>query len=63
MSDFSNRTADLPDLKTLLTFEQGVVEAERSLDSFLGTGELHYYNTPELISSENKHFIVAVSSK
>ena len=63
MREFSIKTADLPDLKTLLTFEQGVVEAERPVDSFLGTGKLHYYNTLELISSENIHFIVAVSAK
>ena len=63
MREISLRTANLTDLKTLLAFEQGVVEAERPLDSFLGTGELYYYNIPELISSENIRFIVAVSNK
>ncbi len=63
MREFSIKTANLPDLKTLLPFEQGIVEAERPLGSFLGTDKLHYYKTPELISSENIHFIVAVSDK
>jgi GNAT superfamily N-acetyltransferase len=57
------RCATLKDLKTLLDFEQGVIEAERPLDPFLGKGELHYYNIPELISSKSIYFIVAEVNK
>lgn len=60
MSIISTRIATINDLKTLLEFEQGVVKAERPLDPFLGKGELIYYNIPELITSENIHFLVAV---
>ena len=62
MNPISIRTANLNDLETLLEFEQGVVEAERPLDSFLGAGKLSYYNIPELITAENIHCIVAVSN-
>jgi ribosomal protein S18 acetylase RimI-like enzyme len=57
------RTAELEDLETLLKFEQGVVAAERPLDPFLGSGDIHYYNIPELITAKNIHFIVVVAKK
>jgi ribosomal protein S18 acetylase RimI-like enzyme len=60
MDEISLRTANEDDLNTLLEFEQGVIEAEKPLDSFLADGELSYYNIPELISSENIHLLVAV---
>ena len=63
MNVISLRNADLKDLETLLEFEQGVIEAERPLDPFLAQGELFYYNIPELISSQQIHFIVAISNK
>ena len=63
MSEFSIKTANLTDLKTLLTFKQGVVETERPLDSFLSFGELHYHNTLELFPKENIHFTVVISNK
>jgi len=56
----SIRTANSGDLETLLQFEQGVVEAERPLDPFLAKGAIHYYNIPELISSENTLLVVAL---
>jgi ribosomal protein S18 acetylase RimI-like enzyme len=62
MNTISTRTANLDDLETLLEFEQGVVAAEKPLDSFLGSGKLTYYNIPELISDEHTYFIVAVSN-
>ena len=61
MSTISIRTANLNDLEALLKFEQGVIKAERPLDSFLGDGQLSYYNIPELITAEDTHFIVALS--
>ena len=63
MRELSIKTAVLHALITLLIFEQGVVESEIPVDSLSSTGKSHYYNTPELISSENIHFIVAVSAK
>ena len=62
MTNLSIRTATLKDLNTLLEFEQGVIEAERPLDPFLGEGDINYYNIPELITSENIYFIVVVSN-
>ncbi|KGL62601.1 GNAT family N-acetyltransferase [Polaribacter sp. Hel1_85] len=61
MSEISLRIANIDDLQILLAFEQGVVEAEKPLDPFLGKGHLNYYNIPELIAAEHIHFLVAVS--
>ena len=63
MTTISTRIANLNDLETLLEFEQGVIKAERPMDSFLGDGTLSYYNIPELIASKNSHLIVAVANK
>lgn len=62
-TNISIRPATLDDLNTLLEFEQGVIIAEKPLDTFLGTGDLYYYNIPELITAQNIHFLVAVSNK
>lgn len=59
----SIRSATLDDLETLLKFEQGVIEAERPMDTFLAKREIYYYNIPELISSENSQLVVAVCNK
>lgn len=61
MSDIIIRTAKIEDLDVLLTFEQGVVEAERPMDPFLAKGDISYYNIEELIAQENIYFVVAVS--
>ena len=58
----SIRKANLDDIKTLLEFEQGVIEAERPLDPFLANGDLTYYNIPELITNENTNLLVAISN-
>lgn len=63
MKTISIRNANLKDLETLLDFEQGIIAAERPLDSFLGVGELSYYNIPALITAKNTHLIVAVSKE
>jgi ribosomal protein S18 acetylase RimI-like enzyme len=63
MNTISIRTANLNDLETLLAFEQGVVTAEKPLDTFLGSGKLTYYDIPELIADKKTHFIVAVSNE
>jgi ribosomal protein S18 acetylase RimI-like enzyme len=62
MNKTTIRTATLKDLETLLEFEQGLIKAERPLDPFLRSGELSYYNIPELISNKDIYFIVAVSN-
>ena len=62
MSIISTRPANLNDLKTLLAFEQGVIEAEKPLDSFLKTGKIYYYNIEEMIAAEHTHLIVAVTN-
>ncbi len=53
------REATLKDLNILLEFEQGVIEAERPMDSFLKEGEINYYNIPELISAEHIQLLIA----
>ena len=55
------REATIQDLDVLLEFKQGVVEAERPLDPFLGKGKLSYYNIPEMINGDRTHLIVAHS--
>ena len=62
-TNISIRPATLDDLNTLLEFEQVVIITEKPLDTFLGTGDLYYYNIPELITAQNIHFLVAVSNK
>ena len=56
MTTISIRKANLDDLETLLEFEQGVIKAERPMDSFLGDGTLSYYNIPELITAKKQPF-------
>jgi len=58
----SIREANLNDLKTLLAFEQGVIEAERPLDPYLSKDKIFYYNIPELIVSDKANLLLAVSN-
>lgn len=53
------RKATKEDHPTLLTFEQGIVAAERPFDKNLKEGLIHYYDLLELISSENAEVFVA----
>ena len=62
MSIISTRPANLNDLKTLLAFEQGIIETEKPLDPFLKTGKIYYYNIEEMIAAEHTHLIVAVTN-
>jgi GNAT superfamily N-acetyltransferase len=62
MVTISIRPAQIEDLKTLLTFEQGVIEAEKPLDPFLKTGEISYYNIKEMIAAKNTHLLVAFAN-
>lgn len=53
------REATEKDLEILLTFEQGIVTAERPFNSTLKDGEIHYYDLNEFIQSPDAILIVA----
>lgn len=53
------RTATESDLDILLTFERGIIEAERPFDETLKSGEIHYYDLIELIKSPNAEVLLA----
>ncbi|HVW97904.1 MAG TPA: GNAT family N-acetyltransferase [Mucilaginibacter sp.] len=53
------RKAVPADLDTLLTFEQGIVEAERPFDRTLKDGEIHYYDLEKLIADPEVQVLVA----
>ena len=53
------RKANGKDLETLLVFEQGVIEAERSFDKTLKDDPIHYYNLNEMVNDPNVHLVVA----
>lgn len=53
------REATEKDLEVLLTFEQGIVSAERPFNSTLIDGEIHYYDLSHFIKSPDALLIVA----
>jgi GNAT superfamily N-acetyltransferase len=53
------RTAVPGDLETLLTFEQGIINAERPFDSTLKEGEIHYYDIAYMIEAPHVEVLVA----
>jgi RimJ/RimL family protein N-acetyltransferase len=53
------RKATLNDIPTLLQFEQGVINAERTFDSTIKTGQTYYYNLEEMISAPHIELLVA----
>ncbi len=53
------RKATLKDLPILLTFEQGVITAERPFDCTLKTGQINYYNLEEMIKAAHIELVVA----
>jgi len=55
----SCRTAVLEDLPTLLTFEQGIIKAERPYDETLRPDPISYYDIGELIKLEQAEVAVA----
>jgi ribosomal protein S18 acetylase RimI-like enzyme len=59
MSDISVREATPEDLSILLQFEEGVIEAERSMDSGLKEGPINYYDIDRLIASPDLRLAVA----
>ncbi|CAM2876719.1 GNAT family N-acetyltransferase [Chryseobacterium flavum] len=52
------REATAQDLEILLTFEQGIVSAERPFNSTLIDGEIHYYDLNQFIQSPDATLIV-----
>jgi len=59
MSEITTRAALPADLEILLTFEQGIITAERPFDSTLKDGEIHYYDLGEMITAPDVEVIVA----
>jgi len=55
------RQAGMADLSALLRFEQGIVEAERPLDSTLKEGPIHYYDIAGMLAADHVNFLVAES--
>lgn len=59
MHEITIRKAALSDLETLLEFEQGVIEAERNIDSTLKSEKIYYYDLKMMIESPKVEFAVA----
>lgn len=57
------RAAILKDLPTLLTFEQGIIQAERPYDATLKPDPISYYDLGELIQSEQAEVAVATDGE
>ena len=55
----SLRKATIKDFPELLTFEQGVITAERPFDSFLKECDITYYDIQNLIESEESEIVIA----
>lgn len=53
------REATEKDLEILLTFEQGIVSAERPFNTTLIDGEIHYYDLSYFIQSPDATLIIA----
>lgn len=61
MSDTFVRIASHADLPILLTFEQGIIEAERPMDETLKPGSINYYDIGKLIDAEQAEVFVAIA--
>ena len=59
MNNLLIRKAESRDLKTLLRFEQGVVEAERAFDPTLAAAGVQYYDLEHLLTSPAAELAVA----
>ncbi|MHA4844697.1 GNAT family N-acetyltransferase [Flavitalea antarctica] len=53
------REARESDIDQLYIFEQGVIAAERPFDPTLKQGNIHYYDLPRLIHSDDSQLLVA----
>lgn len=59
MGNITVRTARQNDLEILLTFEQGIISAERPFDPTLKEGEIHYYDIGKMIDEPDVELVVA----
>jgi ribosomal protein S18 acetylase RimI-like enzyme len=55
----TTRTATLNDLAILLSFEQGVIKAERPFDTTLREDPINYYDLSHLITAPDAEVVVA----
>jgi GNAT superfamily N-acetyltransferase len=55
------RKASEAEIETLLTFEKGIVDAERPFGDSLKEGGIHYYDLRELINSPSAEVLIAVA--
>lgn len=60
MPEIFIRKALQTDLDTLLTFEQGIIEAERPFDSTLKSEKISYYDIGKMIQSLDTFVVVAI---
>lgn len=59
MEQIRIREATLNDLDVLLTFEQGIIAAERPFDPTIKEGEVHYYDIAAMIYEPHISVVVA----
>ncbi len=59
MNDIIIRKAQSEDMEKLLSFEQGVIKAERPFDSTLKDDPLQYYDIPHMINADTIELVVA----
>lgn len=59
MQQFAVRIATLADLKTLLSFEQEIIRAERPFDETLDKDPISYYDLGQLVLSDEAEVMVA----
>ena len=59
MNEITIRKAALSDLEILLEFEQGVIEAERNIDTTLKSEKIYYYDLKTMIESPTIELAVA----
>ncbi|MBS0029010.1 GNAT family N-acetyltransferase [Chitinophaga sp. 22321] len=61
MENIKIRKAVVTDLPVLLTFEQGIIAAERPYDNRLKEGTIHYYDIAAMIAATHIEVLVAES--
>lgn len=59
MNGITTRKAQPSDLDILLSFEQGIITAERPFDPTLKDGEIHYYDLAKMIAAPDVEVLVA----
>lgn len=59
MNEILVRSAEIEDLDILLSFEQGIITAERPFEPTLKPDEIHYYDVEQMIHSNDTEIVVA----